>query len=63
LVFCAAGDGVDIIEPENGITLGIIRVGGDYVAVNIVFDDHTLWIVGKGGVWKVSGIEFLARKW
>lgn len=65
LVFCAAADGVDVIEPKSGATLGRIRTGGGrYLAVNIAFEDHTMWIVGKGGVWKVSGIkELLTRKW
>jgi len=65
LVFGAAGDGVDIIEPEGGATLGRIRIGGGgNLAVNIAFEDHTLWIVGKGGVWRVSNIrEQLARDW
>lgn len=66
-VFCAAGDGVDIIEPLEGATLGRIRVAGTdptTMAVNVAFQDHTLWIVGHGGVWKVSGIkELLTRKW
>lgn len=64
-VFGAAGDGVDIIEPEDGITLGRIRVGGSSnLAINVAFEDHTLWIVGKGGVWRVSNIrEQLARDW
>jgi sugar lactone lactonase YvrE len=65
LVFCATADGVDVIEPKSGITLGRIRIGGgSYVAVNIAFEDHILWIVGKGGVWKVSQIkELLRRDW
>lgn len=65
LVFCAAADGVDVIEPKSGATLGRIRTGGgSYLAVNIAFEDHVMWIVGKGGVWKVSGIkELLSRTW
>lgn len=65
LVFCATADGVDVIEPKGGATLGRIRTGGsDYLAVDIAFEDHVLWIVGKGGVWKVSGIaELLTRSW
>ena len=66
LVFGAVGDGVDIISPEDGVTLGRIRVAGDdgSLAVNVAFEDHTLWIVGKGGVWRVSNIrEQLARDW
>lgn len=66
-VFCATADGVDIIEPTAGATLGRIRVAGldpNTVAVNIAFQNHTLWIVGKGGVWRVSNIrEHLTRKW
>lgn len=64
-VFAASGDGVDVIEPVNGNVLGRIRVGGGtHAPVNVAFEDHVLWIVGKGGVWKVSGIvERLARDW
>ncbi|KAF7185805.1 hypothetical protein HII31_12907 [Pseudocercospora fuligena] len=64
-VFCATGDGVDVIEPENGYTLGRIRVGrSGGLAVNVAFEDHVLWIVGRGGVWKVSGMkEQLKRDW
>jgi hypothetical protein len=68
-VFAASSDGVDVIEPENGMMLGRIRtpgsgLSGDYGAVNIAFEDHVLWIVGRGGVWKVSGIkEQLKRAW
>lgn len=65
LVFCAARDGVEIIDPKEGLTLGRVRTGGgENAAVNIALDDHTLWIVGKGGVWKVSRIqELLSRDW
>ncbi|KAI7366816.1 hypothetical protein KC354_g3871 [Hortaea werneckii] len=65
LVFCAANDGVEVIDPVEGLTLGRVRTGGgENQAVNIALDDHTLWIVGKGGVWKVSGIrECLSRDW
>lgn len=43
LVFCAAADGVDVIEPKSGATLGRIRTGGgSYLAVNIAFEDHTM---------------------
>ncbi|KFY63799.1 hypothetical protein V496_03683 [Pseudogymnoascus sp. VKM F-4515 (FW-2607)] len=71
LVFCAAADGVDVIEPKSGATLGRIRTGGGrYLAVNIAFEDHVMWIVGKGGVWKGTnqdrtmgrpGLKFLER--
>lgn len=64
-MFSAAADGADVIEPKSGATLGRIRTGGgSNVAVNIAFEDHVMWIVGKGGVWKVSGIkEMLTRTW
>lgn len=65
LVFCANGDGVDVIEPLDGRTLGRIRTdGGTYITVNLAFQDHALWIVGKGGVWTVTGVvENLERGW
>lgn len=63
-IFAGAGDGVDVIDPDTGLTLGTIRVGGVNVAVNLAFGEHELWIVGQGGVWHVSGIaERLDRAW
>lgn len=64
-VFAASGDGVDVIEPIGGNVLGRIRVGGGaFSPVSMAFEDHVLWIAGKGGVWKVSRIaERLARHW
>ncbi|KAH6708932.1 hypothetical protein BKA61DRAFT_645872 [Leptodontidium sp. MPI-SDFR-AT-0119] len=66
LIWCAAGDGVDVID-KDGKTLGRVRVGGGdrlSAAVNIAFEEHVLWVVGRGGVWKVSGIEeVLQRYW
>ncbi|KAE8146982.1 hypothetical protein BDV25DRAFT_42954 [Aspergillus avenaceus] len=64
-IFCGAGDGVDVIDPESGFTLGTIRVGGGKnVAVNIAFGEHELWVVGQGGVWHVKGIrDRLDREW
>ena len=64
-VFGAAGDGVDVIHPVTGLTLGSIRLGGGLnVAVNVAFGKHEMWIVGKGGVWHVDGIkERLDRSW
>lgn len=68
-VWAASSDGVDVICPETGLILGRIRTpgtgpGGDHGAVNIAFEDHVLWIVGRGGVWSVSGIkEQLKRTW
>jgi gluconolactonase len=62
-IFAGAGDGVDVIDPENGLTLGTIRVGGG-VAVSLSFGKHEMLIVGKGGVWHVSDVnEELARDW
>ncbi|KAF7586294.1 hypothetical protein BBP40_009150 [Aspergillus hancockii] len=48
-----------------GFTLGTISVGGgDNVAISLTFGDHELWIVGRGGVCHVQGIqEQLARDW
>ncbi|KAM0550193.1 hypothetical protein ACHAPJ_009041 [Fusarium lateritium] len=64
-IFAGAGDGVDVIDPKSGLTLGSIRVGGgNYVAVNMAFGRNELWIVGWGGVWHVSGVkERLDRRW
>ncbi|KAB8234191.1 SMP-30/gluconolactonase/LRE family protein [Aspergillus alliaceus] len=64
-IFCGAGDGVDVLDPRTGDTLGTIRVGGgDNVAVSLAFGEHELRIVGKGGVWHVKGLkERLAREW
>ncbi|CEL09722.1 hypothetical protein ASPCAL12853 [Aspergillus calidoustus] len=64
-IFCGAGDGVDVIDPESGFTLGTIRVGGgENLAVSLSFGRNELWIVGRGGVWHVKGIrERLDRDW
>lgn len=64
-IFAGAGDGVDVIDPHSGLALGSIRVGGgENLAVNVAFGKHEMWIVGRGGVWHVSGIkERLDRKW
>ncbi|KAI4601662.1 hypothetical protein KJ359_011793 [Pestalotiopsis sp. 9143b] len=64
-IFAGAGDGVDVIDPVSGLTLGTIRMGGgENLAVNLAFGEHELWIVGRGGVWHVSGIqERLDRTW
>ncbi|RDW78829.1 SMP-30/gluconolactonase/LRE family protein [Aspergillus mulundensis] len=64
-IFCGAGDGVDVIDPETGFTLGTIRVGGGQnLAVSVAFGRNELWIVGRGGVWHVKGIrERLDRDW
>ncbi|KAF5019793.1 hypothetical protein F66182_8162 [Fusarium sp. NRRL 66182] len=62
-IFAGSGNGVDVLDPQTGETLGTIRVGGgDYVAVNVAFGQDELWIVGAGGVWHVTGFrETLAR--
>ncbi|KAA8650885.1 SMP-30/gluconolactonase/LRE family protein [Aspergillus tanneri] len=62
-IFAGAGNGVDVLDPETGLALGTIRVGGgNYVAVNTALGENELWIVGAGGVWHVTGIrETLAR--
>jgi hypothetical protein len=64
-LFAGAGDGVDVIDPVDGLTLGTIRVGGgENLAVSMSFGKHELWIVGRGGVWHVSAVkEELARDW
>ncbi|KAF4445803.1 calcium-dependent phosphotriesterase [Fusarium austroafricanum] len=63
IVFAGSGNGVDIIDPLTGDTLGTIRVGGGkYIAVNMALGEKELWIVGAGGVWHVTGFrETLAR--
>lgn len=64
-VFTGTGEGVDVIDPVTGLTLGSIRVGGGSAnAVNLAFGQHELWIVGAGGVWHVSGVvDRLDRDW
>lgn len=64
-IFVGAGDGVDVIDPVSGLALGTIRVdGGSNLAVNMAFGENELWIVGRGGVWHVSGVaERLDRDW
>lgn len=64
-LFAGAGDGVDVIDPRSGLTLGTIRVGGgNNLAVSVAFGEHEMWIVGRGGVWHVSNVrEPLARDW
>lgn len=60
LVFGAMGDGVGVLD-EEGMTLGRIRTKNeleDPAAVNIAFRDKGgLWVVERGGVWKVTGIR------
>ncbi|KAK1624341.1 hypothetical protein BDP81DRAFT_398439 [Colletotrichum phormii] len=52
-----AGDGVDVIDPVSGLALGTVRVGGgSNLAVNMAFGENELWIVGRGGVWHVTGV-------
>ena len=65
LVFGAGGEVVDVMDPESGLILGSIRMGGDgNDPVNIVFGEHEMWAVGKGGVWHVKNIaEKLAQNW
>ncbi|KAH7053370.1 hypothetical protein B0J12DRAFT_571139 [Macrophomina phaseolina] len=64
-VFAGAGDGVDVISPTDGVTLGTIRVGGGgNLAVAVGLGEHELWVVGRGGVWHVDGVkEKLRRDW
>ena len=57
-IFTGAGGGVDVVDPDSGIKLGSIRVeAGGNLAVSMVFGNHEMWIVGRGGVWRVSGIK------
>ncbi|KAL4877117.1 hypothetical protein BJY04DRAFT_230926 [Aspergillus karnatakaensis] len=64
-IFAGAGDGVDVVDPDTGFTLGSIRVGGgSNGAVSLAFGRNELWIVGRGGVWHVGGVrERLDRGW
>jgi sugar lactone lactonase YvrE len=64
-LFAGSGDGVNVIDPNDGMTLGTIRVGGGAnIAVNVAFSKHELWIVGQGGVWHVENVkERLDRDW
>ncbi|KAL4799539.1 hypothetical protein BDV19DRAFT_400776 [Aspergillus venezuelensis] len=64
-IFCGPGDGVNVIDPETGFTLGTIRVGGgEALAVSVAFGEHKMWILGRGGVWHVKGIwDRLDRNW
>lgn len=57
-VLCATGDGVDFVDPKTGKDLGRVRIGGGQnLSVSLTCSNHTMWIVGKGGAWKVSGIR------
>ena len=54
-VFGAGGEVVDVMDPESGLILGSIRMGGNgNNPVNVVFGEHEMWVVGKGGVWHVK---------
>lgn len=45
-VFAGAGDGVDVVSPTDGVTLGTIRVGGGAnLAVAVALGEHELWHV------------------
>jgi len=56
-IFGAGGEVVDVLDPESGLTLGSIRVGGGgNDPVNVAFGEHEMWIIGKGGVWHVKNI-------
>ncbi|KAH7370458.1 hypothetical protein BKA65DRAFT_532092 [Rhexocercosporidium sp. MPI-PUGE-AT-0058] len=66
LVWCAMGDGVDVLDEEK--TLGRIRTRSElerHLAVNLAFGrEGELWVVGRGGVWSVTGIrEELRSEW
>ncbi|KAJ0108253.1 uncharacterized protein J7T55_000219 [Diaporthe amygdali] len=64
-IVAGAGDGVDFIDPVDGITLGSIRLGGgNNVAVNVALGEHEIFVVGKGGVWHVKNVATkLIRDW
>ena len=64
-IFAGSGDGVDVIDLESGFVLGSIRTGGgDSIAVSMAFGDHEMWIVEKGGVWRVKNTKAkLKRDW
>lgn len=49
-IFAGAGEGIDVLGPESGNTLGTIRVGGGKAhAITLALGDHEAWIVGRGG--------------
>lgn len=65
-IFAVGGEGVDVLDPRTGLTLGTIRVSGPRprTSVNVAFGNHEMWVVGDGGVWHISGVkERLARSW
>ncbi|KAK2030781.1 AkeP protein [Colletotrichum zoysiae] len=62
LVFGAGGEVVDVLDPESGLTLGSIRVGGGgNNPVNLAFHGNDVFIVGKGGVWHVKNVRETLR--
>jgi sugar lactone lactonase YvrE len=57
-IWGAGGEVVDVVDPASGWTLGSIRFGGGgNDPVNLVFGEHEIWVVGKGGVWHVEGVK------
>lgn len=57
-ILAGSGDGVDLIDPETGLALGSVRIGGgEALAVSLALGWHEFWIVGRGGIWRVSGLK------
>lgn len=50
-IFVGAGDGVGVIDPETGLSLSSIRIGGgESLAVSLAFGKYESSVVGRGGV-------------
>ncbi|KAI0536233.1 AkeP protein [Xylaria digitata] len=57
-VFGAGGSAIDVIDPESGWILESLRFGsGGQDPVNIVFGQHEMWAVGKGGVCHIKNVR------
>ena len=57
-IWGTGGEVVDVIDPESGWTLGSVSFGGGgNDPVNLVMGENEFWVVGKGGVWHVKGVQ------
>lgn len=60
-IVAAASEGVDIVDPVSGLTLGTFHVGQNVTAVNIAFrPGGYIYVVGKGGAWEIKAKEEFA---